>query len=76
MGAHDGEGVNDMYEGRVIVHPSGKIELDYFSVNEFRRRPKDGGDCNMPMSWDEWMLAYRPGCSVVKMKLVRCDHDG
>lgn len=43
-------------EGWVIVHPSGRLEVDYFHAHH--------------MPWEDWMPAYRPGCTLKRMRLV------
>lgn len=56
-------------EGWVIQHPSGLLELDYFHVEQPRRREKDGGELGSAMSWEEWMAAYRSNCVLIRMRL-------
>lgn len=61
--------MSDSYEGWVIVHPSGELELTYFSVKEGGWTTKIDG-YKEPVTTEFWMQTYRPHCSIIRMKLV------
>lgn len=45
-------------EGLVIVHPDGRHELGSFDT------------VKLPCDTEDWMKTYRPGCRLVRMRLV------
>jgi hypothetical protein len=53
-------------EGWVIVHPDGKLELNYFKTHQWTLVPN-----GKLVTAQVWCNRFRPGCTIVRMKLER-----
>jgi hypothetical protein len=57
-------------EGWVVVHPDGRLELNFFWTQVFKTKLDDYTN---PVTPEFWRNAYRPDCTLVRMRLVPSD---
>ncbi len=58
--------IPDSRDGWCIVHPDGRIELDYFYTEHFQCQAADSDWNYRPCTPEEWRKTYRPDCRLVR----------
>ncbi|MCK9459471.1 MAG: hypothetical protein M0R80_07525 [Proteobacteria bacterium] len=58
-------------EGWAIIHPDGRVEMDYFDCRVFHRPHSfDPAIDNTECTAEEWCKHFRPDCKIIKAQVI------